>query len=183
MPCFLSQASLPIRQPPVSLLLPRLQRVACLGSRLGNGVPGLFLLASHSQSFAARWVWVLMGRAWGMQPDPSWPMTLLHKLGHNYVVDVLQPVLAGPRSPGTEPSAENSSPPGRNPEGFEESRNPSSLTPSPYTHTHTVFAFPGICSPPRLQHHTTPAQTPALIPSLFYLLHKHHHNRSNINQK
>lgn len=64
-PCSLPQPPLPISQPPVNLL-PGLQHVACVGSRWRNGVPGLLLLASLSQLFAARWVWVLTGHAWGM---------------------------------------------------------------------------------------------------------------------
>lgn len=67
-------------------------------------------------------------------------------------------------------------------ETLKDLRNPGirSLPHTPLPHTHC--AFPGNLQPTLCS--TTPLQqTPALIPSLFYLSHEHHQNRSNINQK
>lgn len=117
---------------------------------------GMVCLALLSQPFAAKWVWVLTRHAWGMAANPTWPVALPHELGHNYVVDVLQSVLAGPRSPGTEPSAENSKPPGGNPERFEESGN---SLPPPHTPTPHTLCLPWESAAHTVQHHTTPADS------------------------
>lgn len=61
------------------------------GEQMGAGVPELFLPASLSQPFAARWIWVPMGRAQGMaagsQPahglaPMSWDTIMFWKFGN-----------------------------------------------------------------------------------------------------
>lgn len=85
------QPLLPISQPPVSLLPPWAEVCSRCREQMGDGVPGLFLPASRSQPFAARWIWVLLGCARGMAASSqaahglapmSWDTIMFWKFGN-----------------------------------------------------------------------------------------------------